>query len=94
MRRALILACVIAVLAASAGLQTWRLNQWRDAAQAAEAKNRAWAEAARIRKEADRRLEQIRRDAASIDHDLNTMEGGDAPLDPYLRDAARRLWGP
>lgn len=75
-----------------AGVQSWRFGQALDRALAAEAQVSAYAEAARIRADQDRRQARLREEAASLDQELQSMEGSDGTLSDYLRDAARRLW--
>ncbi|WP_112312482.1 hypothetical protein [Pseudogemmobacter bohemicus] len=87
-----ILAAVALLAALAAGVQSWRLDLARDRAEAAEAKVSAYAEAARMRADQDRRQEALRREAVALDQELSTMEGADGALSDYLRDAARRLW--
>lgn len=84
----------ILVLAAGLGWQSWHLTAWRARAEAAESRLVAWAEAARIRADHDRRLARLHDEAVALDHILANREGGDAPLSDYLRDAAGRLWRP
>ncbi|SOB97640.1 hypothetical protein SAMN05877809_1027 [Rhodobacter sp. JA431] len=52
----------------------------------------AYAEAAEIRRRSDEEQTRLREEAAALDHQLESMEGGDAPLSDYLRTAAGRLW--
>lgn len=90
MIRVLVAATLAAI--AFAGLQSWRLDMAQDRAARAEAEVAAYAEAARMRADQDRRQAQLRREAAAIDYDLQTMEGSDGTLSDYLRAAAGRLW--
>ncbi|RWR35008.1 hypothetical protein D2T29_00585 [Sinirhodobacter populi] len=97
MIRALVI--LAALLAAGAGLQSWRLSRAQaglDAAQAqltaAEERIAAYAEAARIRARQDAELARLREEASAIDHTLSTTEGGDEELGSYLGAAARILW--
>lgn len=86
---------LLAIALAGAGvalLQSWRLSGWMTRAQTAEQRLTAWAEAARIRAEHDRRMIRLQQEAALLDHQLAKEEGGDVPLSDYLRDAAGRLW--
>lgn len=90
LQRILLLAlCGLLVLALAQG---WRLAQWRERARAAEARVAAYAEAARIRSQQDRRQADLAAAARALDADLDRLEGGDAPLSDYLRSAAGRLW--
>jgi Tfp pilus assembly protein PilN len=50
-------------------------------------------EAARVHRAHLARRERLDQAAADTRNDLATMEGGDAPLSPYLRAASDRLWG-
>jgi hypothetical protein len=66
----------------------------RDARIAAlEAELAARAEAAAVLRAHNRRLESLAAERAGLIRDLQSMEGADAPLSDYLRDAAGRLWG-
>ncbi|MBZ4023744.1 hypothetical protein CKO11_14920 [Rhodobacter sp. TJ_12] len=59
---------------------------------AARAEVSAYAEAVEIRRRSDETQARLREEAAALDHQLEQMEGGDAPLSDYLRTAAGRLW--
>lgn len=61
-------------------------------ADAAEALVQGYAEAAKMRAVQDAQQAALRADAAALDRDLETMEGGDAPLSDYLSGAAGKLW--
>ena len=87
-----ILAVLVLVALATAGVQSWRLSRASDALATAQAKVSAYAEAAQIRKAQDADLDRLRKDAAALDADLSTAKGGDNALSPYLADAARKLW--
>lgn len=90
MTRAILIGSLICI--AIAAVQTWRVEALRTRAENAEAQVSAYAEAARMRADQDRRQDQLRREAAELDHDLATQEGADAPLSDYLSGAAGRLW--
>ncbi len=90
LHRLLLLALCAALALALA--QSWRLALWRDRAQTAEARVSAYAEAARVRSQHERRHAALAAAAQALDHELNRMEGGDAPLSDFLRAAAGRLW--
>lgn len=87
-----ILAVLVLVALAIAGVQSWRLSRTSDDLAAAQAKVSAYAEAAQIRKQQDADLDRLRKDAATLDDDLSTAKGGDNALSPYFADAARKLW--
>ena len=84
------------LLALSAGAYGW----WQDKrataavarAVAAEAQVAAYAEAARVHAAHVARLQALLADATATDFDLQSMEGANAPLSPYLGTAAGRLW--
>ncbi len=88
-RAILIVAALVALIAAG---QTWRANRLSDRLDRAEAALSGYREAAEIRAREDRRLTELATEAATLDRDLATQEGADAPLGDYLSAAARRLW--
>ncbi|WP_126975562.1 hypothetical protein [Frigidibacter oleivorans] len=57
-----------------------------------EARVEAFEAAAQVHRAHIERLERIVSDAAAFDRDIQETEGADAPLDPRLLPAARRLW--
>jgi hypothetical protein len=59
---------------------------------ALEAEIDARADAANVLRAHARRLERVAAERADLIRDLQSMEGADAPLSDYLRDAAGRLW--
>lgn len=61
-------------------------------AAAAETLVLGYREAAQMRAVQDAHQARLRSEATALDHDLNTMEGGDAPLSGYLSGAAGKLW--
>lgn len=85
-------------LALALALGVWGAWQHRRAdaaterAAAAESLVLGYKEAAKMRAAQDARQARLRTEAASLDHDLNSMEGGDAPLSGYLSGAAGKLW--
>ena len=85
-------------LVAALILGGWGLWQQRRAvaamsrAEAAESLVSGYKEAAQMRAVQDAHQARLRSDATALDHDLNTMEGGDAPLSDYLSGAAGKLW--
>ena len=87
-----ILAVLVLVALAIAGVQSWRLSRASDSLAAAQAKVSAYAEAAQIRKQQDADLDRLRSDAAGRDDQLSTAKGGDNALSPYLAGAALVLW--
>lgn len=50
-------------------------------------------EAARVHRAYLDRAEEDARKWDAIENEFQNMEGGDAPLSPYLRAASERLWG-
>lgn len=89
---------VVAPIVIMAALWLWgwcqqgRADAALERAEAAESLVVGYREAAQMRAAQDANLARLRDDAAAIDHDLNTMEGGDAPLSGYLSDTAGKLW--
>ncbi|RWR31384.1 hypothetical protein D2T29_10080 [Sinirhodobacter populi] len=90
MIRLLVIGTVVALLAA--GVQSWRVTRLSEQLTAAQSQLGAYAEAAAIRARQDAEQARLRDAAVALDEDLSHMEGGDAPLDTYLSDAARKLW--
>jgi len=88
--RALAVALLLALLAlAGVSLWGWSANT---RLTAAEALVRGYAEAVELRRRQDANTARLAAAAARLDTDLDTMEGGDAPLSDYLVGAAGRLW--
>lgn len=90
MTRLLLIGTAVTLLAA--GVQSWRVSRLSDRLTAAQSQLGAYVEAAAIRARQDAEQARLRDAAAALDEDLAHMEGGDAPLDAYLSDAARKLW--
>jgi len=85
----------MALCLALGGLAWWqsaraaRLALRLDASEALVA---GYEAAAKVHRAHIARLEQIRAEAATLDRDIQETEGADAPLDPRLLPAARRVW--
>jgi len=91
----LLLPGLLALTLALAGWGWWqhrRASAATDRAEAAEALAEGYRIGAAMRAAQDAHLARRRADAAALDHDLQSLEGADAPLDDYLDAAAGRLW--
>ncbi|HEY0275627.1 MAG TPA: hypothetical protein VGC31_06115 [Paenirhodobacter sp.] len=90
MTRGLLIAMAAALV--FAGVQSWRISRLSEKLTAAQTQISAYSEAVAIRARQDAEQSRLQQVARTLDEDLSVMEGGDAPLDTYLSDAARKLW--
>ncbi|MBZ4024125.1 hypothetical protein CKO11_16895 [Rhodobacter sp. TJ_12] len=90
----------LAIAAAFGGALAWGhyaslradLAATRAELAAAQGMITAYAEAIEIRRRSDETQARLHEAAAALDHQLEQMEGGDAPLSDYLAAAAHNVW--
>ena len=94
----MLIAALVASLVITLGLFAWtrilsgQLSSLRIELVAAKAEVDQARQAVQVQREHLKRLETERVKWDAIENELESMEGRDAPLSPFLRSTADRLW--